>query len=201
VTESLSIPPDPTLSASPSASGTVMGSVPNQAGPSSSPSPSAANPQRDVQPARGTPTQLGKPNFDGYCQATGQGSVQLVANNAYGWKCSGDNGTGDGAESVCQWTYGTNQVANRIANFNDPYSWQCWASSGELGPLDWNTYCQDKGWGSAVDNGTNNAYTWTCSGSSGALDSQDACLTLYDRNPPISRFQNFGDKNSWQCWG
>ena len=202
VIQSPSISPDPALSVSPSASGTAATSLPNQAESDSSSPQSNADQQRNApQLTGGASAQLGSPNFDGYCQATGQGSVQLVANNAYGWRCSGDNGTGDDAEAVCQWTFGTTQIANRVANFNDPHSWQCWASTGELGTLDWNAYCQDKGWGDAVDSGTNNAYTWTCSGNSNALDSQDACLTLYRSNPSISRFQNFYDKNSWQCWG
>jgi hypothetical protein len=148
--------------------------------------------------------QLGAPDFNGYCQATGQGSVSLVNNTAYGWACSANNGTGDDAQAVCVWTYGSSYMTNRIGNFNDPNSWQCWRSMhGELGSLNWNTYCQDLGYSGAQDVGLNDAYTWTCANSGGvALDSQSACSALYPGySPPISRFQNFYDKNSWQCWG
>jgi hypothetical protein len=73
--------------------------------------------------------ELGAPNFDGYCQATSQGAVTLVSDNAYGWHCSADNGTGDDANAVCAWTYGlaTGQVTNQFQDFYDPNSWKCWA--------------------------------------------------------------------------
>jgi len=147
---------------------------------------------------------LGAPDFNGYCLANGHGNVQLVQNNAYGWVCSGQNNVGLDAQAVCSWTFSSPNIANRIENFNDPNSWQCWRSMhGELGSLDWNAYCQDLGHPGALDEGLNNAYTWTCqNGGNMGLDSQTACATLYPADiPPISRFQSFYDKNSWQCWG
>lgn len=146
--------------------------------------------------------ELKAPDFDGYCRTTGQGGATLNTSlHGYGWRCTADNGTGDDVQAVCQWTNHTTQVTNRIADFNDPNSWQCWAAARDLGPIAWDTYCQDKGWGHVADAGKNNVYTWYCTGTSNGLDSQDACLTLYGSNPPISRFQNFYDKNTWQCWG
>lgn len=151
------------------------------------------------------PVQLKNPDFNGYCQATGQGSgyIDPAEYNAYGWRCSSANpAIGDDAQAVCVWSNGgTTKITNRIADFSDPNSWQCWASNGELGPLNWNAYCQDEGLGQARDNGKNNVYTWTCTDSDNLLDSQNACLVLYRSSPPISRFQNYGDPNSWQCWG
>jgi hypothetical protein len=103
---------------------------------------------------------------------------------------------------VCEWSNGgTTRITNRIADFYDPDSWQCWSTNGELGSLDWNTYCQDKGLGDAYDAGKNDAYTWYCTGATAGLDAQDACRVLYGTSTPISRFQDFSDKNSWQCWG
>ena len=46
----------------------------------------------------------------------------------------------------------------------------------------------------------NNAYGWRCSADTNALDVRDACLKLYGSTPPVARFQNFADPNSWQCW-
>ena len=193
--------PSPSPSPMPTVTATQEPTLTQSSAAGSSAAPNQHAGARKVS-TRVTPMQLNPPDFNGYCQATGQGAVQLLANNAYGWHCSGDNGTGDDAEAVCEWSNGgTTQVTNRIGNFNDPNSWQCWAANGQLGPIDWNSYCQDKGWGQALDAGKNNAYTWYCTGSSAALDAQDACAVLYGSDPPISRFQNFYDKNSWQCWG
>lgn len=74
-------------------------------------------------------TELGMPDFNGYCSATGQGTARLVSQNAYGWRCSADNGTGDDANAVCAWTYrySSSRVTNRFQDFYDPNSWQCWA--------------------------------------------------------------------------
>lgn len=146
------------------------------------------------------PRYLGVPDFNGYCLATGQGSVKLIAQNAYGWACSSPT-TGDDAQAVCSWTFSTADITNRVANFNDPKSWQCWGTtSGKLGGVDWNAYCRKLGYAGAADAGRNNAYTWYCPGDSNGLDAQDACLRQYGSSPAISRFQNFYDKNSWECW-
>ncbi|WOP38585.1 protein kinase [Streptomyces sp. Li-HN-5-13] len=146
---------------------------------------------------------LGAPDFDGYCQATGQGPVKLVTNNAYGWRCSADNGTGDDAEAVCAWTYNTPtaEVTNRVADFNNPNTWQCWHATHELGPLDFNAYCTATGHPGSTYASGRYAYGWYCTGSSAGIDTQAACATLYGSSPPVSRFQDFYDKDSWQCWG
>jgi hypothetical protein len=142
---------------------------------------------------------LGAPDFDGYCQATGQGRVQLVAANAYGWHCSADNGLGDDAQAVCAWTYRTSGVTNRVADFHDPNTWQCWRARHRLGPINFNAYCVDTGHPGA--RGGADAYGWYCLNDSRGIDTQDACRRLYGSTVPISRFQNFYDKNSWECWG
>jgi hypothetical protein len=112
-----------------------------------------------------------------------------------------DNGTGDDAQAVCAFTYGTYQLTNRVANFNDPNSWQCWHTSiGQLGGLDFNRYCQILGHPSAYNTGSGNAYSWYCTGSRNGIDTQDACRRLYNTNPAVSRFQNFYNPSSWQCW-
>jgi hypothetical protein len=144
---------------------------------------------------------LGKPNFEEYCQATGQGRVRLVADNAYGWHCAADNGTGDDAQAVCIWTYHTATVTNRVAKFYNPDSWQCWRASRRLGSLDFNAYCVDTGHSGAVVADGANADGWNCADESAAIDTQAACRRLYGGRPTISRFTSFYNKNSWECWG
>jgi hypothetical protein len=146
-----------------------------------------------------TPALLGPPDFNGYCQATGQGTVRLIANNAYGWRCTG--GGDDDAQAVCAWTYHTDQITNRVADFNNPNSWQCWRANHRLGPIDFSAYCASTSRGTSVYTGTGTAYGWFCAANGDGIDTQDACSRGYGSSPPISRFQNFYDKNSWECWG
>jgi hypothetical protein len=147
------------------------------------------------------PVQVRSPDFNGFCEANGEGPVALVAaDEAYGWRCTQPNSIGDNATDVCQWTNQSGAVIDTLPDYDDPNSWQCWTTSGELGPIDWNTYCADKGWGTAVDTGQNDAYTWTCSATDAGLDAQDACDVLYSTTTAIARFQDYFDENSWQCW-
>jgi serine/threonine kinase PknH len=151
-------------------------------------------------PVATPPALLGTPDWNGWCQATGQGAVELDNATAYGWRCSADNGRGDDGDAVCDWTYGT-QTTNRIRDFNDPNSWECWRATTRLGPLDFNAYCAALGYSGAEYTGDGNVYGWFCAGDRKGLDAQDACLRLYGSDPPVSRFQNFYDKDSWECWG
>jgi hypothetical protein len=185
--------PDPSTTPSPTASRAASS-------PAATTARSAAAVPAPPAGGRVTPALLGAPDFGGYCAATGQGSVALKSNDAYGWRCTADNGTGDDAQSVCQWTYRTTKVANRVTNFNDPHSWQCWRANGKLGALNFTAYCTATGFTGATNTGTD-AYGWYCAGTGNGIDTQAACALLYGSQPPISRFQNFYDKNSWECWG
>jgi hypothetical protein len=143
---------------------------------------------------------LGPPNFSGYCHATGQGDVRLTVNNAYGWRCTAASDVGDDAGAVCAWTFQTSRVTSRVANFDDPFSWQCWRVTHRLGPLDFAAYCTRIGHPGVTYLAGHNAYGWHCAGSGGGIDTQRACATQYDRSPVVSRFANFYDKDSWECW-
>jgi hypothetical protein len=178
---------------------------------SMSPSARAASP-RNGSGSSGTSAQrstagtvrlalLGKPDFDGYCQVTGQGHARLVADNAYGWRCAADNGTGDAIQAVCAWTYHTSTITNRVGDFNNPDTWQCWRANRRLGSLNFNTYCLDTGHSGTFFVDGANAYGWYCANDGNTIDTQAACRRLYGGGPAISRFANFYDKNSWECWG
>lgn len=143
---------------------------------------------------------LGAPDFAGYCAATGQGRARLATNDAYGWRCTSDDGTGDDAQAVCAWTYHTQKITNRVADFNNPDSWQCWRANRRLGSIDFAEYCrQTRNSGVYYVDGRY-AYGWFCTDAAGGIDAQDACRRLYDTPTPVSRFTNFYDKNPWECW-
>ncbi|WP_344056689.1 hypothetical protein, partial [Microbispora corallina] len=144
---------------------------------------------------------LGAPDWDGYCRATGQGTARLTGADAYGWRCAGQNATGNGAAAVCAWTYHSAQVADRVADFFDPRSWQCWHATRRLGALDFSAYCRARGRTGARYVSGRGAYGWYCAGETFGIDTQAACRWQYGADPPVSRFQDFYDKDSWQCWG
>ncbi|WP_163513657.1 serine/threonine-protein kinase [Fodinicola acaciae] len=198
--------PIPASHSAPPPSATVSPTPPASPTPSASPSPMAealtasSPPPSSSPPARVAVVQLGAPDFDGYCRATGQGAVKLVANNAYGWRCSTDNGTGDDAQAVCAWTYHSRHLTNRVADFSDPHSWQCWQANGKLGRLDFSAYCRATGHSGATYVQGRDAYGWYCANASDGIDGQSACRLTYHNSSAISRFQDFYDKDSWECW-
>jgi len=152
-----------------------------------------------ITQAPATTAILGRPESDGYCQATGQGGVRLTTRNAYGWQCTASS-VGDDATDVCAWTFHTSHVVSRVANFDDPSSWQCWRVAHKLGALDFNVYCSKTGHASAVYVDGRAAYGWYCAGSGSGIDTQEACAAQYDKRSAVSRFRNFYDKDSWECW-
>jgi hypothetical protein len=146
-----------------------------------------------------TPQNLGAPNFDGYCQHLGLGTAEVKADNAYGWRCTGNPGLVVNVQDACAWSYGLSvaDVINVSTSYTSADSWQCWRIQGVLGQLDIASYCTAAGLGSAkltVDD----AYGWSCGGQ--PVDEQAACDFQYHSNDAIARFAVFADPYSWQCW-
>jgi len=149
------------------------------------------------------PVLLGTPNWNGYCEATGQGPVTLVtADYGYGWHCTKATTLGDDANAVCAWTFNqpASQTTNSITNFYDPNSWDCWAGGTEIKAPDWNGYCLAHGLGKAVLT-QSNAYGWYCANSGNGLSDNAVCeWTNGASTLVVGRFENFYDSSSWQCW-
>ncbi len=148
-----------------------------------------------------TPHNLGVPNFAGYCQHIGHRTAEVVASNAYGWRCTLFPSQVIRVVSVCAWTYrlSTSQVIDVSTNYNDPNAWQCWRINRVLGVLNFAKYCSAAGLGTSKLV-ANNAYGWYCTSPSGPVDTTAACNTLYHVNDAVSRFAVFADPYSWQCW-
>ena len=92
-------------------------------------------------------------------------------------------------------------MINRIANFADPRSWQCWRATRRLGGINFDAYCQSLGYSGANYTSARYAYGWSCTGApQSGVDAQRACATLYHTTAAISRFQDYYDKSSWECW-
>jgi len=183
--------PRATTSASPGAK------VPSKTGKGAK---AKATPRPAHKAGKVTPHNLGAPNFAGYCRHIGHRTAELIASNAYGWRCSLNAGVLK-TVSVCAWTYHltTSQVIDVSTNFADPNAWQCWRINHELGELDVTKYCTASGHGTSKLV-ANNAYGWQCTSPAAAVDTTAACNFQYHVSNAVSRFAVFASPYSWQCW-
>jgi len=148
-----------------------------------------------------TPHSLGVPNFNGYCAHIGHRAAEVVASNAYGWRCTLNPSLVLNVGGVCAWSYhlSTGQVIDVSTNYADPNAWQCWRVNRYLGALDFARYCAQAGLGTSKLVASN-AYGWYCTEPSAPVDTTTACNTLYHVSDAVSRFTLFANPSSWQCW-
>jgi hypothetical protein len=160
-----------------------------------------ATPRPAHKAGKATPHNLGLPNFAGYCRHIGHRTAELVASNAYGWRCTLNPGIVIKTVSVCAWTYhlSTSRVIDVSTNYSDPSAWQCWLINRELGALDFTRYCVAAGHGTS-QLVANNAYGWQCTSPAAAVDTTAACDLLYHVTDAVSRFAVFSSPYYWQCW-
>src|SRR4029077_16579719 len=92
------------------------------------PSP-APTTQTPTTPAP-TATVLGGVDLQAYCQSLGYSSVQLVQNNAYGWRCVASNGSTSSIDVIaaCRAEYNDPAAEAHYSNYNNPDSWYCTSS-------------------------------------------------------------------------
>ena len=160
-----------------------------------------ATPKPAHKAGKVTPHNLGPPNFAGYCRHIGHRTAELVASNAYGWRCTLNPGIVIKTVSVCAWTYhlSTSRVIDVSTNYSDPNAWQCWRINRNLGSLDFARYCVAAGHGTSKLVASN-AYGWQCTSPAAAVDTTAACNLLYHVTDAVSRFAVFSSPYSWQCW-
>src|SRR6185312_12684164 len=160
-----------------------------------------ATPKPAHKAGKVTPHNLGRPNFAGYCQHIGHRTAELVASNAYGWRCTLKPSIVLKTVSVCAWTYhlSTSRVIDVSTNYYDPNAWQCWRINRDLGVLDVTRYCVAAGHGTSKLV-ANNAYGWQCTSPAAAVDTTAACDLLYHVTNAVSRFAVFSSPYYWQCW-
>jgi len=160
-----------------------------------------ATPKPAHKAGKVTPHNLGRPNFAGYCQHIGHRTAELVASNAYGWRCTLKPSLVLKTVSVCAWTYhlSASRVIDVSTNYYDPNAWQCWRITRDLGVLDVTRYCVADGHGTSKLV-ANNAYGWQCTSPAAAVDTTAACDLLYHVTNAVSRFAVFSSPYYWQCW-
>ncbi|HVB73699.1 MAG TPA: hypothetical protein VNE38_09110 [Ktedonobacteraceae bacterium] len=74
---------------------------------------------------------VGGIDMDGYCRSLGYDGF-LVGTNAYTWTCNDKNDPGNNIRVntllACKWTNKNPSALDRLPDFYNPYSWQCWGS-------------------------------------------------------------------------
>ena len=161
----------------------------------------AATPAAASPPA---PQLLGSADLSGFCRSQGYAGASLTGATAYDWHCvTGDDRRADVSfAEACRRQFQPRNTVDRIGDFHDPRSVQCWSVSGEPVTPDFDTYCQQAGRGSAVLTGAT-VYDWHCrAGGSGALtdiDVRQACVGTVFGTAVMDRFRDFGDPYSWEC--
>src|SRR6185437_8322246 len=147
LTASAMATPSRSPSASPSAHKKKHPRATSSASPGAKTARSGTSAKATPKPAHNTgkvtPHNLGRPNFAGYCQHIGHRTAELVASNAYGWRCTLKPSLVLKTVSVCAWTYhlSTSRVIDVSTNYYDPNAWQCWRINRDLGVLDVTRYC------------------------------------------------------------
>jgi serine/threonine protein kinase len=102
--------------------------------PSSAPTTQAPTTQAPTTQAPTTPaptaTVLGGVDLQAYCQSLGYSSVELVQNNAYGWRCVAGNGSTSSIDVIaaCRAEYNDPAAEAYYSNYNNPDSWYCTSS-------------------------------------------------------------------------
>lgn len=106
---------------------TPQPTLPPTATPSPTPTPTPS-PTPTPIPASAPTTLGGATNLGGYCQSLGDTGVSLDGNTAYNWKCVTPSGQHVGIDvtAACIWQYNDSQILTRLADYNNPNSWQCW---------------------------------------------------------------------------
>lgn len=157
---------------------------------------------------------LGGVNLSAWCQkAYGEPfKARLFQKNAGGWKCevsAGDNRPifvrPISVKSACKLQYGSRAYKAKALNWNDPYSWKCFARKAvpTMRGVNLTPWCK-KTFGSAFKAKLiqHNAGGWTCQQSAGdrrPISVTSACKLQYGKKAIKAKALNWQDPYSWKC--
>jgi predicted outer membrane repeat protein len=164
-----------------------------------------------LRPPEKEPQYLGTVNLDDYCHTLfpNQTSLRSVPDTtSENMTCEILSGKQIvqhiNTQQACKWQYKQSDVIDRLADYYDPSSWQCYAHEKKLGSITnhLGDFCQHEHY-TGINSTHDNAYEWQCLDQNNALVSisiADACQWYYQRNDAIDRLVNFNDPNGWECW-
>ncbi|MBO0789773.1 MAG: TIR domain-containing protein [Ktedonobacteraceae bacterium] len=171
-------------------------------------SETAGNPAPKNPPERDKSHYLGTVNLDAYCHAQyPQASTSLQVITAEEINCvlqPGERIQPIDVKKACQRQYQQSDVIDRLANYYDPSSWQCYAHEEKLGSIisQLDSFCKSKNYEGVTDNTNGTAYMWNClrNGAPVSLSVADACQWYYQRSDAFDRLVDFNQPGGWECW-
>jgi hypothetical protein len=149
------------------------------------------------------PVLLGSVDFGVYCRSTGAEEATLVDGTAYGWRCRiGEEDRPMSVTDACRSLYGIQNAVDKVVNFGDPSSWQCWRVTRRLGTIDFDGYCRShEATGAVLADAS--AYGWRCTfpgGRESGISVMDACRERYTEHAVLDRMTDYSNPGSWECW-
>lgn len=138
-----------------------------------------------------------------FCVGQGFEKAQLVASNAYGWRCAkGATQQGINLDALCS-QFAVDAIA-RLADFNNPNSgWECWLTRttviATVTKANFDHFCQRFGYRGAVLI-SSDAYGWRCDSPNrqDGFSVTQLCGLLF-QSGAVDRIGNFYDPYSWTC--
>ena len=187
------------------------------------------NPASTVSFPENSPDYVGNIDPDRYCQAhysVSNAARSFDATNPFELACIDTNKTRHGVDplQVCQEQYpGKNITTDRLVDYFDPTSWQCYANTtllGHAGMIDHaDAFCRFNDNLNIANNPRKTAYDWKCLHQGGTighypihldnfqvgLSVADLCQFVYAKQiAPASiamdRLINYNDPEGWECW-
>jgi hypothetical protein len=122
---------------------------------------------------------------------------------------SGNQSRNFALQTTCQWEYPQykSDIVDRLANFYDPSSLQCYSHVTRLGDIATipilQAFCQSAGAAGGIGLDGTNAYSWKCKPRSGVpigFSVADACQWYYHNPNAFDRLVAFSAPSGWECW-
>ncbi len=175
-------------------------------------------------PPQKSPNYLGIADINGFCLGKGYGSGQVSKHAGPDAKdvmftcfnqSNQDRGPDFSGQAICQFQYeaspGVNTVTDRMANYYDPTSLQCYKnlkSLGSIGQTGFTNYCASRPQYTGLFDDPQDrttAYDWLCQPKDASqlptgLSVADACALQYNIPNAIDRLANFNSIDGWECW-
>jgi hypothetical protein len=174
-------------------------------------------------PVENSPNYLGVADINGFCLKKGDSYGKIstqVDRNATDimFTCFNQSNKPVGPDfsgrEICQSQNSAtprNTVIDRMANYDDPTSLQCYQNLKRLGPIGkdgFAQYCASQPqYTGLFDNpqGRQTAYDWLCQPKDDkqlptGLAVTDACNLQYNVNDAVDRLANYNSIDGWECW-
>jgi hypothetical protein len=176
------------------------------------------------RPPEESPDYHGTIDLAKYCQQIGYSRFDDT--DPFHLMCIGSGETGIPVDplQICRQQHpGEHITIDRLADYFDPTSWQCYANAGRLGPIatvqEVDSFCKFAGNLGIFNNQRSTAYDWKCLHSGGilghytismpsfpvGLSVTDMCSYIYgahigQKSLVMDRLTDYHNPGGWECW-